>query len=364
MLSALCRAPESDGARARPVRATSAQIASGRGLVNASQFRVLNSTYRPNDPAADEHAADDHRAAQLQHAASHRWFRLGVAARLLECPLDEHDTLALQVDPQLLDVPEALGRVAPGHFDRAGWKRALDELEVVGRRVDAERPLQCVEAQGRSRAARSAAATVASAALPVAKLATCPRGLNRTLKLAGRRRLIATVGIAGVRDADAPLRNCTFADRLACRGEAGHRRDIADVERGLEFDVGARSSVRVSKAGDGVARFRDHRAVWQLQRQVGARPRLVVIGHRCDQRADCHGSEGGVAPRQSAERDDLRAVGSQVALERHINGGALGDAPDRSGGRIRARPSAAAGRLEDRRWSDSEGWDPSRAPSR
>ena len=130
--------------------------------------------------------------------ASHRWFRLGVAARLLECALDEHDTLAPQVDAQLLDVTEARRRVAPGHFDRAGRKRALDELEFVGRSVDAVCLLQCVEPQGRSRRARSTAAMAESAAVPVAKLATCPRGLRRTLKLPGGGVLIAAVGSAGV----------------------------------------------------------------------------------------------------------------------------------------------------------------------
>ena len=50
---------------------------------------------------------------------------------------------------------------------------------------------------------------------------------------AGRRLLIVAVGIAGVRNTHPPLRNRTFADRVACRGEAGHRRDVVDVERRL-----------------------------------------------------------------------------------------------------------------------------------
>jgi hypothetical protein len=47
MLTALVRAPDPIDVSAT-CAITSAQIASGRGLVNASQLRVLNSTYSPN----------------------------------------------------------------------------------------------------------------------------------------------------------------------------------------------------------------------------------------------------------------------------------------------------------------------------
>ena len=51
MLSALCRAPDPIVVSATCTR-TSVQIASGRGLVNASQLRVLNRTYNPNTQPA------------------------------------------------------------------------------------------------------------------------------------------------------------------------------------------------------------------------------------------------------------------------------------------------------------------------
>ena len=47
MLTALCRAPDPIVVSAT-CRRTRMQIASGRGLVSASQLRVLNSTYNPN----------------------------------------------------------------------------------------------------------------------------------------------------------------------------------------------------------------------------------------------------------------------------------------------------------------------------
>ena len=53
------------------------------------------------------------------------------------------------------------------------------------------------------------------------------------------RLLVVAVGSAGVGYPHPPLRHRTFADRVACRREAGHRRDIADAKRGLEVDVGA-----------------------------------------------------------------------------------------------------------------------------
>ena len=62
-----------------------------------------------------------------------------------------------------------------------------------------------------------------------------------------------------------------------------------------------------------------------MERQLGARPRLVVIGHRRGQRPDGQSSEGGAPPRQPAERDNLRAVIGQVALEGCVDDGALGD---------------------------------------
>ena len=237
MLIALCRAPEpivESATCATHERADRQRQGPGQRI----PVPRLEQHVQPERPAADKQAPDDHRTAQLQNAASHRWFRLGVAARLLERALDEHDTLALQVDPELLDVTEARGRVAPGHFDRAGRKRALDELGFVGRSVDAVRPLQCVEPQAdRARAVDGGDGRIGCR--PGGEAGDLSARAQTDGEIPGRRLLIAAVGRAGVGHTHPPLRHRTFADRVACRREAGHRRDIADAERGLEVDVGA-----------------------------------------------------------------------------------------------------------------------------
>ena len=115
---------------------TSVQIASGSRSVSASQFRVLNSTNSPKPQAATRRRRCDRGPLDWKRARPSATVRVRRSPAVFELPIEPHDPIAMEVDQELLDMPEPRRRVTPGHLHRAGGERALDVFELVAGRVD------------------------------------------------------------------------------------------------------------------------------------------------------------------------------------------------------------------------------------
>ena len=273
----------------------------------------LEQVIEAEPPADHGHRGEDHRARELDDTHRDRCLRRLVVARPHKRSLDQDHLLALEVYLNLLDVAVLRRRAPPGQFGLAVGEGARDHFELVSRRVEPVGFLDRLEAEGDCLVAigvcdRSIRIAGGKRDQPAFRIEADRVVAGRGFETAGR--------LSSAREARPPIGDRrAVANRLTGRRESGHFGDLIDVQVVDERDARAWPRIRIAKALDSVARLCQHAALGQLQRQIRARPREVVVGHRDAEHDHSRDTNSQCHARHAAHRCDFNAVVGEFAFD-------------------------------------------------